>query len=292
MSKQLTPKELHPVLFEAFNRYQMGAAFITNAEGVRAHRDFSAAWSKAYSKHLWWIAGASVGTGFGGGFLANMAHNPKFVGLGILAGLVSFFGFCGAGLVMNMKRATPEEIEALLPVLELTPVQRAYCLAVVVVYKSNLISDIDRDQIRTALTALMDQADKLEKELEGQNMMNVHSGTLEIQQELRDVEARISETLDPEVVKTLDETRGVIARRLNRAERKGTISEKAASQIELIRQTFLSFAEEFASTAHQNLPSAPSSEFSSQSDLRKMLYTVQEQTAAVSKAVDEIRSLN
>jgi actin-related protein len=206
--------------------------------------------------------------------------------MGAMFGVLSTLVYATILFIRNSRKATPEEIEALLPVLKLSPVQKAYCLAVVTVYRSNLISDIDRDQIRTAHTALMEQAHKLELQVEKTNGLATGSDAIQLQQEINDINARIAETLDAEAVKTLEETRVLVQKRLSRVTNQGNGAGRAEAQIELMRQSFLSFAEEF-DTTFQTTSVAPAMT----TDLRKLLHRIQDQTDAVTKAVQEIQQL-
>jgi len=287
MSKRLEPKDFHLVISSALNAAMYSATqFSLNSEARKNRGMFEKIWKANLLANIGWVALGSVACGLVaatlGGFLGGSSKGLIQMSLGLL-GATNFWVL---SITLSWRLKNADQIAMVVPTLELTPVWRAYCDAVIAIYRSPSVAPEQAGTLRTALNGLMEEGHKLESELESQGLLGQSSELIHIQEELRLLNVRITNAPDDVLRSTLAETRDLMTIRAARVGERIHSGSRSAAQIDLIHQTFLAFKDEISQSVQTPTPPEIG-----ESELRTMLSRVQSQTEAVSKAVLEIKSL-
>ncbi len=289
---RFTHQELHPSIFEAFNEWQSQIGVLLSTAGEDRTSQMA-----AYNKHqkAWWKEYGNAVMGWGLGYIAagggvfaiaNQLNNGMVgvAGLGIfIAGIVHG---C-VGYSKNKKQVTLDEMEALLPSLNLTPLQRTYCEIFVALQRSAALDGGHRREILDQLNQLLEDGIRLAQK---RKLLAEQFGSREVREglegEVRGLEMRLSTTQDVLARDAFEKALSIARARLARYGDSAPVVERADGQLELISQTMASFREILISFAQ-----APNAEDLDISALRERVGQIQSQSQAIESAFAEIRTL-
>ncbi len=289
---RFTHQELHPSIFEALNEWQsqLGVLMTTAGEDrasqIAAHNRHQKAWWKEYGNAVmaWGIGYFSVGSGLF--VIADNLNNGGFAALGLGVFIGAIIHGC-VGYSKNRGQVTLDELEALLPSLNLSPLQRVYAEIFVALQGSVALEAGHRREILDQLNQLLDDGLRLAKQ---RKLLADQFGSQEmrdgLETEVRALELRVSSTQDSLAREAFEKSLVMARARLARYGDSAPLVERADGQLELINQTMASLREILISFAQ-----APKAEELDIAALRDRVGQIQSQSQAIESAFDEIRTL-
>lgn len=222
-------------------------------------------------------------------FIAAIAVKPllgnpsvNYAVLGVLAlGLLHAY----LGYQRSRKRLTTEELEAVLPALDLSPVQRAYSEAVLALSRLNLPEET-ADDLWKQLNQLVDEEARLRSVRE---RVEVGPSTpAQVSAEMDDIRKRLDQTHDPEAREALERSLEICQRRRQSVEDLSLVVERVDAQREMLAQSMRGMRDTL-----QHLGTTPGGAGSGL-DLQPLRDTIEHasrHTQALEAAIDEVRNL-
>lgn len=240
--KRLREEDIHCSIWLASDRYQlrMGLGQDTSPEAMNASLQHTRVWWKTYR------------TGFLTWTFALIAIWLICLGLARVLGAwpIAFAGAVTAMVIVmgyrnNSRTMTVEEWEALLPGLNLGPVETEYSQAMITLHKSP-IADEQHQEIIQQMNMLMDEHERL---LEFRNNFQAWQGEVNaqsVQAEIDELQRKLTETSDENARGFYQQS---IALAETRSARIGNIQpemDRLDAQESLIRQTLKSLRDSFS----------------------------------------------
>ncbi|MCW5939608.1 MAG: hypothetical protein KF884_01215 [Fimbriimonadaceae bacterium] len=281
---RLGETKLHPMLWKAFDAYE--SAMYTGAlgkDGASAFMAHQKAWWKHYGKGF--LLGAAV-------WLAAIV-GLAWVGKQFSTPLPMFAGMIGCGVhaviatMRNRRTATVDEIEALLPVLNLTPLGKLYAELVVELFRADLEPKV-RDAAVHQLNGLLDHHDVLEGRRRVMEAAIAQTDPAAVEAEVRLIEAKRDAATDLSARATYEHSLEMARERLTVAERYRPFLERVDAQQEVVRQTLLQVRADLG-----RAKAAPAEWASTTLDgLRTSNLSIRSHAEEIERAVDELSQVS
>ena len=288
MLEQYSREHIHPSIFDAIDGLNSAALAGENAvasTNMKAYNAYNSAWFAAHWKGFTaWMIGIvpTIGTV---PFFRGALDMSKPASAAIF--FVALSAWIGAGIYgweRTKKDITIQELESIIPALELTDSQKQYLSSVVAVLGSKILDSDQKHSWLKALYQALDNAmglDKIHKE-----MRQVIGGSshAELLSEVDSLRRRVETAQDEQAKLTYAESLRLAEGRLSRSEGMAAQSERIEAQLELTRQTFLQ--------THESLSGltigAQQSIHISLDPLRANLSRVQSESESILKAIEEL----
>ena len=248
---RLTPKELHPLVFDAMERYRKSFMYAYGqagtAEKMETYQKHQSAWWKAYGKQvLLGTLGSLTLIILSIAWFKN-SQSP----LALLSMLVSLFGSITFAVVAHQRNkfiATVEELEALMPSLEMDEVGKTYCETLFSVLKTKAITDEDRTALVRDLWQLMEEHQRLvarQSELGGIRTLGEQG---EIAAEVKELEHKLEQSTDEEARQTYSQALESAKRQHKRLNAIKPLLERFDAQSALVLNTLRETREAYANS--------------------------------------------
>ncbi|HRJ26509.1 MAG TPA: hypothetical protein PLO61_03230 [Fimbriimonadaceae bacterium] len=282
-----TKKDLHPQIFESIYRFtssmSMGAG--QNPAIMGAYLQHNKVWWKEYGKA--WMIGLGVWTAsfFGLMGLGAVMNSPALLGISFATIPVGI----AVGIRAYMKtryEATVEELELLLPLMDLSEEQRQYLVAFISLCRAQGLDAAHRQEIMEQLMTLLDEAERLKKQRATLvDLLGATDQRESVLAEIARLQKRYEEAQDPEAKETFQISLEVAQKRLDRFTASAPMLERIEAQQELVRQTMASFREVL-----NRMQSTPTRDLPGLDGLRNQISRIQSQGNALESAYEEIRA--
>ncbi len=290
---RFTKSDLHPTIFEAFNKWQtefMYGFASQTADGkvgkMEVYNRHQKAWWKEYGKSVL-LASAFWLLMIFGFFAAANRFDNKTLAIGSLLSMVGASAHGVWGYYKNKNTVTTDELEALLPDLKLNSLQTDYCHAFLDLFRNNGIAADHRREILAQMNTLLDESLSLqEKRKNLTEYLGDQETRTRLKGEVERLETRLGATVDPEAQETFRSSLEIAQNRLNRFGSSAPIVERMDAQVELISQTMGSLREVLV-----RLRNAPEIEQHDLESLRGRVDRIHDQGRILESAFDEIRAL-
>jgi hypothetical protein len=291
---RFTKKDLHPSVFEAVNTWQSRIMYNLGQTGQTGQ---GPSLMDIYNKHqkVWW---KEYGKAFG---LWSAIYTVSFFGAMVLLGrnrditflwLVLAVGIAAIvhsviGYKNNKEKITAGELEALLPGLDLTEIQREYCTCFLHLVRSQSVEDDHRKEILSQLNQLLDEYERLKQQRE---LLRERAGAFEqlekLKGEIEQMTTRMNTTTDADAKDTFAKSIEIAEGRMNRQLKSAPMVERVDAQIALVNQTMGAFTEVLARLKQSDRDGAPEL-----STLRARIAEVASHSSALESAFDELTEI-
>lgn len=290
---RFTKSDLHPTIFDAVNQWQSHVTMtmatdlgLGKSEKYEAYNRHQKVWWKEYGKAV--LIGSGIwATLIAGCLVAAKATDNRMFAAGAMLSICAAVAHGIWAYYENKKLITLDELEALLPSLDLSQLQVDYCAAFVDLYKNKGIDTTHRKEILGQLNLLIDESARLSAQ---KVSLSEYLGATEHREKLRNeverLESKMNATQDQVTRDTYAGSLEIARKRLERFGASAPILERIDAQIELVSQTMGSMREVLVRL--RNAPSVDSSDLGS---LRTRVEQIQNQGNILESAFDEIRAL-
>jgi len=253
-------------------------------EHAKAIRAYQSLWMKQYGKGCFaWFAFYAIA------FVGAIAIKPmlgdpsvNFAVLSVLAvGLLHAY----QGYQRSRKRLSTDELAALLPSLDLSPVQRAYSEAALVLCSLKLTEET-ADDVWKQLNRLVDEETRL-RSLRERGAVGL-STPAQVSSETEEIRKRLEQTNDPVTREALERSLEICQGRLQSVRDLSLVVERVDAQLEMLAQSMRGMRDTL-----QRLSTAPS-DAGLGLDLQPLRDTVEHasrHTQALEAAVNEVQTL-
>lgn len=253
-------------------------------EQAKAMKEQQSLWVKQYGKGcLAWSVFYSVA------FVAAIAVKPLLgnpsVNFAVLAVIALGLLHASLGYQKSRKRLSTEELSALLPALDLSPVQRAYSEAALVLCSLNLPGET-ADDVWKQLNRLVDEEMRL-RSVRERGAIGL-SAPAQVTSEMEDIRKRLDQTNDPMTREALERSLEICQERLQSVQDLSLVVERVDAQLEMLAQSMRGMRDTL-----QRLSTAPT-DASLGLDLQPLRDTVEHasrHTQALEAAVNEVQTL-
>ncbi len=264
-------------------QYTWSGTLSPEPEHAKAMKAMKALWMKQYGKgYFAWFAFYSVA--FVGAIAVKpMLGNPS-VNFAVLSVLVLGFLHAYLGYQRSRKRLSTDELAALLPALGLSPVQRAYSEAALVLCSLNLPEETAGD-VWKQLNRLVDEEMRLRsvRERGGVGL----STPAQVSSEMEEIRKRLDQTNDSITREALERSFEICQGRLQSVRNLSLVVERVDAQLEMLAQSMRGMRDTL-----QRLSTAPSNT-GLRLDLQPLRDTVEHasrHTQALEEAVNEVQT--
>lgn len=243
-SHRFRKNDLHPHLWKCIDQAAMSVfTGSASAESLRASSAHSSAWMKHYGKGMILGVLAWFVLFFGAiGLSAATNKHPLALGLTIAVGVGGIA--LGVGLLfVNYRTVVRDELIALLPSLNLGRSMQPYVRALIALADHPALSAQDRQTTLNDLNHCIDQAFRLETDLDTMTQQGVPDEDAILAQEEADLQRRLDSSEDPITRQTYAESLRLCQRRRDLARGRAPYRERAEAQLALIYQSLTAFAE-------------------------------------------------
>lgn len=266
------------------NQYTWSGSLNPPPEQAKAMREHQSLWFKQNGKGC-----AAWGVFYAVAFVAAIAVKPllwnpsiNYAVLSVIAlGLLHAY----LGYQKSRKGLSTEELTALLPALDLSPVQRAYSEAALVLCSLNLPKET-ADDLWKQLNQLVEEETRL-RAVRERGALGL-STPAQVSSEMEEIRHRLEQTNDPMTREALERSLEICQGRLQSVQDLSLVVERVDAQLELLAQSMRGMRDTL-----QRLSSVPS-DMGSGLDLQPLRDTVEHasrHTQALEAAVNEVRTL-
>jgi len=278
---------LHPSILktsnDAVNKYWQGTG-LSNDE-VKAKDAHWNVWVKTYGAGCAGVCASAFAFFVGSVVLVKALDIGKGpVALTALGAFIASFFFLYWMYQRHLKSMTNEELAALKPVLNVSPVQKAYVEAIVALSSSHAIPEEEGREIVTHLNALVDE----DLRLIDQEARLTDTSYPDLEAERDRLRSLIVSTKDPVARAAYEQSLEIAETRIASADIHDVSIERIAAQREMIRQAIYSVRESIART-HGEAPHFPNLNIDA---LRQTVVTANQQARAIEAAIDEVRTIS
>lgn len=289
MGTRLTPKDIHPSIFEAVlsvtGAYMNGT--LTDPKAVRAATNHSSVWFSEYWKGIFGVVLAILAS-VAATALVSQLHVGKGITVLTFMSLLAISLYVGMkGYEKNKKLLTWQELKALLPALELTEHQSLYIECLEYVEESKVLDANQKASWRTVLYNALDQSIVLSKL---SDEMQHSSGTKSQSQSLNEIsriEAQLERTTDPVARDAYAESLRLAKDRLSKWDSIAAQAERTEAHLELTKQTFLKTRDTLKGMSLENQKSI----VLDLEPLRTNLSRVESEAYEIQRAIEELRQI-
>jgi Asp-tRNA(Asn)/Glu-tRNA(Gln) amidotransferase C subunit len=279
---------VHPSLFEATDRFSNASTWMVGGESVgdrlKAYNAHQSEWWKEYGAGCSVYGVVSMAAFIGSVVLAKQnLDNPlrAFLIIGVLLAIV------GVGVALyarNRRQLTSGELKALLPALELTPIQKVYAEALVDLAELEL-PDETFEEVVGQLNRLLDE----EKRLLALRERGVEGATREeIQGEVDVLREKLGRTDDPVTRSALERTLEIAEGRLAAARELSHLGERVDAQLAMVDQAIRGMRDGLRRLRAAPAAQGPAIDLDA---LRQSVDLAHQQAVSLERAVEEIRTL-
>jgi|GEM_PF-1831577 len=280
---------IHPELFRATDQFSSGV-WMTGGAGVPPEQ------MKAFTAHsnLWWRDNWKKATAWfvgwfvaiiGGGALVKTYLGKPWTAIFILLFMALTVFVSIAAYNRERRRLTAEELDTMLPMLDLTPIQRAYAEALVAMGDVAFPAD-QRREILTQLNRLLDEEARLRSIR--QTGASHAAAQDEIAKERDEIIAKLDRTQDRVTRDALTRGLEICDRRLAAAADLSQTEERVDAQLEMIAQAIRGVRDSL-----HRLKSAPSASLADLNleELDNSVSLAHRHTDSLESAVAEVRAI-
>ncbi len=236
---RLDPKLVHPSIFKATDAAMWSGQVTspTGASTVQASVEFQKVWFQEYGKGCFAYLALCVFGFVGAVQLAQLMDKPW---RGLLM-IVVLLAMVAGGLLAyrrNLRHITAPELGAILPLLDLTDVQRAYAETLVALDRSGR-TPAEIEETMGALNALLDEDGKL---IETRDSITGSAQRLDRQtllSEREKIASRVASSQDPDAKAAFESSLGLVNERIASYDVLGSALERIDAHQELLRQAVL-----------------------------------------------------
>ena len=284
-------KSLHPRIYEATDDwearfYQFGQK---SEEFNRTAARHHTIWLKTYGGTFLLRLGVDLGIAIGGPLALDALGAPDPIArVFAIAGLTGMVADMLLFVRRNRRTVSPEELKNLLPTLELSPLERVYCEAVIALAENREVPETGKQEIVAQLNRLLSAHVRLEEQRAGLlDAMGNLQARADLEAERDALRAKMEAATDAVALGVLRQSLELCERRLENRTALEPGLERLDAQAEMIRQTLLSLRESLARLRAAAGPLAsPDVE-----DIKRSVEGITAQTRSVEQAVEEVLQL-
>lgn len=292
---KLTKDDIHPTLWKETDELSSRWTWGSQVGGMdREERKIYARhigiWSKRYGAKLLIGIFAWLAAMVGGAVAMRAIFDTKSASaFWVLAMFVVGFIACIVAYKQNLRTVHVDELENLMPVLDLNPIQRAYAQAVVLAADNDALSEDERSETLRHLKTLMDEEERLSSYRRALAAADGEASDEAMHDERSRIQELLASTSDPIATGALQRSLEILE---HRAEYRSLIQpsrERVDAQLELIRQTLCGVRDSLA-----RLKASPQGLQVDSLDvggLRANVEQIYQQTRAIETAVAEVRAI-
>lgn len=225
---------VHPTLWAAMDKYEYGFMINSSETSVDAYNAHQKIWWKEYGKGCGLcILSYTVICGLAA-YLTKSLQSPLI----FFVAIVGCFLHALWAFLQNRRIATPDELEALLPALDLTQNQLLYTHVLIGLYRQN-IEETLRNEMLKELFMLMEDDQHLTKAREQVEASIANADPEEFEAEIRELEEKVAAAKDEIARDTYLHGLQLAKDRAKVVEQHRPILERIDAQQEVVRQTLL-----------------------------------------------------
>jgi len=279
---------IHPEIIRLADQFTQQYAWSGTPSPVPEHakavREHQSLWMKQYGKgcFAWCVF---YGIAFMGAIAAKQIVGKPFVGFTILSVVILGLVHGYLGYQKSRKRLSTDDLAALLPALDLSPVLRAYSEAALVLCSLNLPEDT-ADDVWKQLNRLVDEETRL-RSLRERGAVGL-STPAQVSSEMEEIRKRLEQTNDPMTREALERSLEICQGRLQSVRDLSLVVERVDAQLEMLAQSMRGMRDTL-----QRLSTAPTDAGLGLDlqPLRDTLEHASRHTQALEAAVNEVRTL-
>ena len=275
-------------MFDAINQsansLAMGIMHNATPERLKVYNDHQRVWWKEYGKSTYIAMAACFAHLISIGFVAKMMGKPA-VGYAFVAFLLVWSAVWTILYQKNKQVLTPAELNALLPSLEVSPLQHAYIECVITLSEVKIAPEA-RKEIIDQLNRLLDEEQRL------RSIQDRGSDGVPILEEIRAereaLEAKLAATEDPFSRDALDKSLELLQQREAAAGELALVESRVDAQFQMLSQAIRGVRDSLrrlASTPKRN------DAVLDLDTVRSYVSMAHEHATALEKAVEEVRTL-
>ena len=283
-------KSLHPRIYEATDDwearfYQFGQK---SEEFNRTAARHHTIWLKTYGGTFLLRLGVDLGIAIGGPLALDALGAPDPIArVFAIAGLTGMVADMLLFVRRNRRTVSPEELKNLLPTLELSPLERVYCEAVIALAENREVPETGKQEIVAQLNRLLSAHVRLEEQRAGLlGAMGDLQARADLEAERDALRAKRQAATDAVALGALEKSLELCERRLENRTAVEPGLERLDAQAEMIRQTLLSLRESLARLRAAGPLASPDVE-----DIKRSVEGITAQTRSVEQAVEEVLQL-
>lgn len=279
---------IHPEILRLADQFAQQYAWSGTSSPVPEHakamKEHQSLWMKQYDKgcFAWFVF---YGVAFVGAIaVKRMLGNPS-VNFAVLSVFVVGLLHAYLGYQRSRKRLSTDELAALLPALDLSPVQRAYSEAALVLSGLNLPEET-ADDVWKQLNRLIDEETRL-RAVRERGAIGL-STPAQVSSEMEEIRKRLDQTSDSMTREALERSLEICQGRLQSVRDLSLVVERVDAQLEMLAQSMRGMRDTL-----QRLGTAPS-DTGLGLDLQPLRDTIEHasrHTQALEAAVNEVRTL-
>ena len=283
---RLDPKLVHPSIFEATDGVLWSGRYTATGSGpdAKAAAEHQKVWFQTYWQGCLAYAVLSGAALIATGVLAHDMAKPGKA-LFILGMMAAIAGVGVFGYVRNLRQITAPELGALLPLLELSDVQRAYSETLVALERSGRTEGEIEETMR-ALNALLDEDQRLVAAREAISGSEKGHDRESLVAEREKIAARIANARDPDAKAAFEGSLALLDERIQSYDALGSALERIEAHQELLRQAVLATRD--AALHRAGSPALPDLGTDS---LRSAVARAREGTQETERALAELRAI-
>lgn len=279
---------IHPVVLKLADQfaqqYTWSGSLSPVPEHAKAMKEHQSLWMKQYGKGCFaWCVFYIVA--FMGSIAAKPILGKPFVGMAILSVVILGLVHAYLGYQQSRKRLSTDELAALLPALDLSPVLRAYSEAALVLCSLNLPEDT-ADDVWKQLNRLVDEETRL-RSVRERGALGL-STPAQVSSEMEEIRKRLDQSADPMTREALERSLEMCQGRLQSVRDLSLVVERVDAQLEMLAQSMRGMRDTL-----QRLSTAPS-DAGLGLDLQPLRDTVEHASRhaqSLEAAVNEVRAL-
>lgn len=282
-----SPEQVHPALFDAAKRAANGLAtgYTTGAtDKMQAYMAHQKIWWKEYGKStilmmVLFIA-QLVGT-----IAMGKALGKPVLAVAFIACLAIWAAVLVVMLGKNQKILTLEELKVLTPVIDLTPVQKVYADALVLLEENELPKE-SKDEVMRQMYRLVDEEIRLTKLRD--RGVTAPTTLEEIDAERAKIEAKIASSTDPVSRDALQKSLEMAEARRSAARELSLVEERVDAQLSMVDQAIRGIRDGLRRM--RATPTATTWALDLD-EVRRSVDQAHEHATALERAVEEVRTL-
>jgi hypothetical protein len=282
-------KTIHPSVFEKIDAIEFKLmSSSTDPEMQKVASKHIAIWSKTYG----WDFGLKS-AGFAALIIGSIVAHEQIASLDlrwmVAASLVGAIVWLISYLMKHRRIVAPEELENLLPVLELDDTERTYCEAMIELDRNRLFNENGKEEIATELNSLMSAYLKGREQMTAVETLTEQGQAAKIKLEQK--RADLGSETDPEARSMMQDSIDILERQAKEAGTADALHRKVRAQHDYVQLALADLRARLrqlsAETSHVSGEERVANEVS---DLRDRVREASGRVEEIERAIQEIRA--
>jgi|GEM_PF-2555004 len=285
---RLRQDDLHPALWSVLDEYEAGINLSWASTDLKQRESFThhqRVWWKIYGPGFWRGFAAIVGV-FALTFalvIVNDGHPAAIASFGLAVVGASWYSI--RAVQANRRTVVRDELVALLHTLSLKPVMQPYVRALIALIDHPSLAEADRRETLHELNRCMNQAFRLELDLENVSSPFAQAEEMDLAAQEGDLRERMDRTSDPITRQAYADSLRLVEGRRQAALARAPYRERGEAQLSMIYQSLSAFAESLERGRRK--PTIVSTDLDS---LRTRLSDVQSTAEGLEHALQELNA--